>query len=303
MQTTYTFEKTFAAAQRVGWRVEDIIGGDRRLDFSKPFLPENLARVETLDFLSEDEKRTLNQIRGHGYLYTFGLVEEFILPFVLDHARPSLDVDDIRTRAYLQFASEEAKHIHLFKRFREEFTREFGHRCEVIGPPEAVAKHVLSHSPLAVALLILHIEWMTQRHYLESVVENQALDPQFKSLLKHHWMEEAQHAKLDTLMVQELVRGLDGDAIAEGVDGYLKIGGFLDEGLKAQAGFDLDAFERATGRVLDGEQRERFLEVQHQALRWTFIGTGMSHERFLDTVEQIQPCGRARLTVIAPTFC
>jgi len=303
MQTTYTFEKTFAAAQRVGWRIEDIIGGDKRLDFSRPFLPESLARVEPLDFLSGDEKRVLNQIRAHGYLYTFGLVEEFILPFVLDHARSGLDVDDVRTRAYLQFASEEAKHIHLFKRFREEFTRDFGHRCDVIGPPEAVAKHVLSHSPLAVALLILHIEWMTQRHYLDSVVSNQALDPQFKSLLKHHWMEEAQHAKLDTLMVQELVRDLDSDAIAEGIDGYLKIGGFLDEGLKAQAGFDLDAFERATGRVVDGEQRERFLEVQHQALRWTFIGTGMSHEQFLATVEQIQPGGKARLTMIAPTFC
>jgi len=302
MQTSYSFEKTFAAAQRIGWQVEDIIGGDKRLDFSRPFLPESLARVEPLDFLDRDEKRTLNQIRGHGYLHMFGLVEEFILPFVLDHARPGLAVDDIRTRAYLQFAAEEAKHIHLFKRFRDEFTSDFGHDCQVIGPPEDVARHVLSHHPLAVALLILHIEWMTQRHYLDSVIGDQELDPLFESLLRHHWMEEAQHAKLDTLMIQEMVRDLDDSAIAEGIDGYMKIGGFLDQGMKTQAGFDLATFERVTGRALDEEERGRFLDIQLQALRWTFIGTGMSHERFLDTVDQIRPGTRARLMVVAPTF-
>jgi hypothetical protein len=28
--------------------------------------------------------------------------------------------------------------------------------------------------------------------------------PQFSSLLRHHWLEEAQHAKLDTLMVEAI---------------------------------------------------------------------------------------------------
>ncbi|MEX0804382.1 MAG: hypothetical protein WD688_13860 [Candidatus Binatia bacterium] len=46
----------------------------------------------------------------------FGLVEEFILPYVVDHARPQLSGDDYRVRVLLQFAGEEAKHIHLFKR-------------------------------------------------------------------------------------------------------------------------------------------------------------------------------------------
>src|SRR6185503_6161379 len=159
---------------------------------------ESLARVEELDFLDAREKRVLNQIRGHAYLGIFGLVEEFILPFVLDHARPQLSGDDWRVRALLQFVLEEAKHIHLFKRFREEFERGFGHRCEVIGPPEAIAKAVLAHDPLGVALVILHIEWMTQRHFTDSVRNDGRLDPQFKSLLKYHWMEESQHAKLNT---------------------------------------------------------------------------------------------------------
>ena len=106
------------------------------------------------------------------------------------HARPILHGNDARVRAFLNFAGEEAKHIDLFKRFRKDFLNSFGSNCEVIGPPEAIAQAILSKHPLAVALVILHIEWMTQRHYVDSVVSNQHLDPQFKSLLKHHWMEE-----------------------------------------------------------------------------------------------------------------
>src|SRR5678815_3236179 len=87
----YNYQDTLAASAKANWRIEDIIGGDKRLDFTKPFMPESLARVELLDFLSKEEKILLNQIRGYGYLYTFGVVEEFILPFVLDHARPHLN--------------------------------------------------------------------------------------------------------------------------------------------------------------------------------------------------------------------
>src|SRR5262249_28062448 len=125
-----------AASERVQWRVEDLIGGGKRLDFSRPFLPESLAGVERLPFLSARERLVLNQIRGHGYLYIFGLVEEFILPFLLDHTRPVLHGESARTRAFLEFASEEAKHIDLFRRFRTAFLDGFGHEVAVIGPPD-----------------------------------------------------------------------------------------------------------------------------------------------------------------------
>src|SRR5215216_1783048 len=207
MLNSYTYQAALAVSESIHWRVEDIIGGEKRLDFASPFTPESLAQTEPLNFLTTEEKRILNQIRGNAYLCIFGLVEEFILPFILDHARPQLVEDDYRTRALLQFASEEAKHIHLFKRFREEFERGFGTPCEVIGPPAEIAKVILANDPLAVALVIMQIEWMSQSHYLNSIKDDQDLDPQFKSLLKNHWMEEVQHAKLDTLMVAALAEG------------------------------------------------------------------------------------------------
>jgi hypothetical protein len=300
---TYTYAGALAAAQKVNWTIDDIIGGDKRLDFGKPFMPESLAGVRPLDFLSPDERRTLNHIRGLGYLVMFGLVEEFILPFVLDHARPRLAGDDLRTRALLQFASEEAKHIQLFKRFRQEFDAGFGHHCEVVGPPEAVAAKVLSYSPLAVALLTLHIEWFVQRHYLESIADDQDLDPQFKSLLKHHWLEEAQHSKLDTLMVEELAAGMHPDAVGRAVDEYLELGMFIDGALQQQAQLDLESLQRAIGRRLTAGERERVLVAQQKALRWTFIGTGITHPRFLSTVEKLGPGLREKLETVAPAFC
>ena len=299
---TYTYEGALATAQRVNWKIEDIIGGEKRVDFLRSFMPESLARARALGFLDSREQRTLNQIRGLGYLVMFGLVEEFILPFVVDHARPRLAGDDARARALLQFAGEEAKHIQLFKLFRQEFDRGFGHHCEVIGPPEAVAAKVLSYSPLAVALLTLGIEWFVQRHYMESVRDDGDLDPQFKSLLKHHWLEEAQHTKLDTLMVEELAAALTAEQIAKAVDEYLEIGAFIDGGLQQQVRFDLDSFQRATGRALTEAERTQFLAVQLQALRWTYIGSGITHPNFLATVAKLGPGLREKLEAVAPAF-
>ena len=303
MQTQYSYEATLAASEKINWRIEDIIGGEKRLDFAKPFLPESLARVEALGFMSPDEQRVMNQIRGHGYLYTFGLVEEFILPFILDHARSYLQGDDYRIRALLRFAGEEAKHIHLFKLFREEFLAGFGSDCEVIGPPEAIARAVLSHHPLAVALVILHIEWMTQKHYTESVRDNGSLDPQFASLLKHHWMEEAQHAKLDTLMVETIAETCGASEVMRAVDEYLEIGGFLDAGLAQQVAFDLAAFERVAGRTLGKADRDRFTAVQRQAMRWTYLGSGMTHPNFLETLGGLNRGAREKIESVASAFC
>jgi hypothetical protein len=300
--TPATYETALKSAQKAAWSLDDVLRPDDRLDFSRPFLPESLARVESLAFLAPDERRTLNQIRGSTYLSLFGLVEEFILPFVIDHTRPALAADDWKTRALLQFAGEEAKHIQLFKRFRAAFEAGFGHGCETIGPPQAVARHVLSHDPLGVALAILQIEWMTQRHYLDSVRNDEGLDPLFKSLLKHHWMEEAQHARLDTLMVEALAAGRSEAEIVRGVDAYLAIGGFLDQGLAQQVAFDLDALERAIGRKLDAADRAAFLKAQHQANRWTYLGSGISHPEFLATVGRLSPVQRTRLEQVAEVF-
>jgi hypothetical protein len=300
--TKYNYQETLAASVKANWRVEDIIGGDKRLDFTRPFMPDSLARVNSMDFLNSEEKLLLNQIRGYGYLYTFGLVEEFILPFVLDHVRPHLNEDDYRTRALLQFASEEAKHIQLFRKFAEEFKAGFVTNCETIGPAEEIGNAVLSHSPLGVALVILGIEWMTQDHYLESVRDDDQLDPQFKSLLRNHWVEEAQHTKLDTLMVQALTDNRSAAEIEKGTSDFASIGGLIDGGLEQQVEFDIQALQRATGRILNEADKEQFRSIQRQALRWTYLGSAMAHPNFLATVGEFSPGAQRQIEEMAPAF-
>jgi hypothetical protein len=303
MKNNYSYQGALEASERIGWRVEDIIGGDKRLDFSKPFMPESLAQVRKLSFLSPEEQRTLNQIRGHEYLAMFGLVEEFILPYVVDHARPQLSGDDYRVRALLQFAGEEAKHIHLFKSFRREFEAGFGSKCEFIGPAEDVRKFVLSHGPLGVGIAILHIEWMTLRHYIEAVKDNQELDPQFKSMLKHHWLEESQHTKLDTLVVEELAANASESEIELAFKEYGEIGAFLDQGIQRQTEFDVESFMQASGRSLSKSEREAMTATVLKGMRWTYLGTGMTHTNFLATVEEIKPEARKQIEEMAPAFC
>jgi hypothetical protein len=303
MSQGYSYQSTLTASEAIHWSIEDIIGDELRLDFAKPFMPESLARVAPLSFLTHDERRILNQIRGNAYLSIFGLVEEFILQFVLDHARQQLQGDDYRVRALLQFAGEEAKHIQLFKRFRQDFEHGFGSECSVIGPPEAIASAILAHDPLGVALTTLHIEWMVQRHYVDSIKDDQELDPQFKSLLKHHWLEEVQHAKLDTLMVESLAAGRSDAEIMQGVEEYLEIGGFIDGGLAQQVEFDRESLIRATGRQLTDAENEEFRRVQRQANRWTYLGTGMTHEKVLETLGSLTLEARQRVESISHVFC
>jgi hypothetical protein len=300
MYHDFNYEATLASSLRAQWQLDDVLRESQELDFSRNFMPESLARTAALDTLSPAEQRVLNQISAHQYLSIFGIVEEFILPFLMDHARPAFRGDDWRIRALLNFAAEEAKHIHLFKRFHQAFVRGFPVECQVIGPSADIGAEVLKHDPLAVGLVILMIEWMTQAHYLGSIRDNGDIDPLFKSLMLNHWKEEAQHAKLDTLIVEALAEGRTEAEIDKVMDEFFEIGGFLDNGLQAQAGFNLDALETAIGRKL--EDRDAILVQQHQAARWTYIGSGMVHERFKATLEKLSPKAAERVAEAAPTF-
>ncbi len=300
MYHDFNYQATLASSLRAQWQLDDVLREDQELDFSRNFLPESLARTASIEGLNAFEQKTLNQIAAHEYLCMFGVVEEFILPFLLDHARPHLLEDDWRVRALLNFASEEAKHIHLFKRFHGAFVRGFPVEVQMIGPSEAIGAEVLRHDPLAVGLVILMIEWMTQQHYLGSIRDNGDIDPLFKSLLKHHWIEESQHAKLDTLIVDALAEGRNEAEIDKAIDEVFEIATFLDGGLKAQAEFNVDALERAINQTV--LNRNEIIAQQHQAARWTFIGSGLVHERFKATLENISPKAAARIAEAAPIF-
>ena len=296
----YDYRSTLEASLRINWKIEDVIGG-MTFDFSKPFLPEALAGVDGIKCLNAEEKLKLNHIRAFTYLYLFGLVEEYILPAVIDHAGTAAHGDDYEMRALLRFAEEESKHIQLFKWFVKEFEKGFGTPCGAIGPAEEIAAAILRHGKLGVFLATLHIEWFTQRHYVESVRNNAAeqLDPLFCSLLKHHWLEESQHAKLDTLIVDKIAGELQPEQIETGVDDYMDIGKMLDGGLAAQVQLDIESLQRATGRTFTVEERAAITQEQTKAYRWTFLLSGMSHPNFDRSLRELSAQGHERVSQLA----
>lgn len=143
---------------------------------------------------------------------------------------------------------------------------------------------------------------MTQKHYLESVRDDEDLDPQFKSLLRHHWMEEAQHTKLDTLMVQALTDNLATPEIERGFSDFASIGGLIDSGIPPQVEFDMQALQRAAGRNFSEPEQEQFRAIQRQALRWTYLGSAMTHPQFLRTVGEISPGARIQIEEMSKAF-
>lgn len=296
------YQRVLETSRRVNWRLEDLLGEGKRLDFTRTFLPETFAQTGPLEFLSPAEKLKLNQIRARGYLALFELVEGFVVPFISAQSNDATQSDPFRAPALRHFVDEEQKHRELFSAVLREFDGGFGTPCAVIGPADEIVRAILSHGALAVSIAILGLEWMSQGHYLGSVKDDQDLDPQFRSLLKHHWIEEAQHAKLDGLVVRSLAERSSPRDLTDAIHEYLEIGAFLDAGLHRQAELDLESLEPAIGRRLSLDQRRQFLDVQHGALRWTFLGSAMENRNFLAVLASVSDEMAARVARAAKSF-
>lgn len=301
MTQPYDYNRVLETSHRVNWRLDDLLAESRSLDFSRPFLPETFVRAKPLEFLDDRERLLLNQIRTRGYLALFELVESFIVPFIAKHAQTPAE-DAARAPALSNFVEEEEKHRKLFTEVLRHFDAKFPTRCAFIGPADAICQEVLRHCPVAVTIATLGLEWMSQGHYVESVRDDSDLDPHFKSLLRHHWVEEAQHAKLDTLLLQSMTRRLSPQAIEIAIDEYFEIGAFLDGGLKQLAAFDLQALESAAGRTFSDSEREKFLEVQHRAQQWTFLGCAMGNQNFLKALASVSDAAARRVQEAAASF-
>ena len=199
----YSYQDCLDNSKKVAWKEDEVLAG-KQFDFSKRFLPNRLSGVDDITSLNDTEKRQLNQIMANAYCHIFAFVEEFIIPMVTQEALKDAYGDEVRLRSLLRFAEEELKHQELFRRSMVLFDQGFRTTCGLIPGREDVAKVVQSKSQLAILYLTTLIEWFTQLHYLEHVRDASGLDELFRDLLRFHWMEEAQHAKLDTLLIDEI---------------------------------------------------------------------------------------------------
>jgi hypothetical protein len=68
----------------------------------------------------------------------------------------------------------------------------------------------------------------------------------------------------------------------------------LDQGIQQQAEFDVESLVQA-GRKLSKSEREEIKQVVLIGMRWTYLGTRMTHPNFLETVESIKPEARQQI--------
>ena len=87
------------------------------------------------------------------------------------------------------------------------------------------------------------------------------------------------------------------------VEEYIAIGGFLDTGLDAAGRIRPGEFHPRYRTRIDEVEKQEFRRVQQQANRWTYLGTGMTHERVLETLENLTPKARQRVESISAAFC
>ena len=183
--------------------------------------------------------------------------------------------------ALTNFASEEVKHMNLFRKVRQMVDEAVGFPLVLLGDQQQVAHFVLSKNVGAVLLLTSAIEWFTQLHYLSGFKEAGNLDPFTKRIFKFHWLEESQHAKIDHLEAVRAFGKMDDAEKDTAIDDLIELVVALDGLLQKQTGFDVENFARYTGLALTDEERQTLHDSILKAKRYTFIETGVTHPNFL----------------------
>jgi hypothetical protein len=298
LASQYSYDDCLRNSVKNAWTIEDCFQ-HRDFDFARLFLPERIAGVEGIACLDAAARRKLNQVRANSYFHIFAFVEEYIVPMVLDHARRDVFGDEVRLRFLLRFAEEETKHQAMLRRAMAQFEAGFGVSCGVIPGREEVARVVLGKSPLTALLLTSMIEWFTQLHYIEHVRDGNELDPLVRDILKFHWIDEAQHAKADTLLIQEVAAGMDATERERAVDELLELGGAVDGLLARQVDLDIESLAAATGRRFTGVESEDICTRQRRAYRWTFLVSGLEHPEFVETIGELTKAGARKIAAAA----
>jgi hypothetical protein len=143
------------------------------------------------------------------------------------------------------------------------------------------------------------IEWFTQLHYVEHVRDRAELDELFRDILRFHWIDESRHARLDSLLIEEVASDLGPEEREAAVDGLLELGNAVDGLLAQQVELDIDALQLATGRRFSESERAEIRIHQQLAYRWTFLVSGLEHPNFVRIVEQLTTAGAEKLAQAA----
>src|SRR5688572_1393141 len=124
-QPRYSYQECIDNSEKVAWKVRDVLG-DGTFDLARRFMPEGLAQVNGIEWLTPAERLKLNQIRGLTYAHLFGFVEEFIIRKAQSLAASYGPDQPVERRALARFAEEEIKHQELFEATKAALLKHMG---------------------------------------------------------------------------------------------------------------------------------------------------------------------------------
>ncbi|MDH5674308.1 MAG: hypothetical protein OEZ06_19295 [Myxococcales bacterium] len=239
-------------------------------------MPEALVHARALDFLDDDERLVLNQIRAHAYLGIWSLGERFVLPFVMLEASRSLHRDEEEFLALMGVGQQAAKHIVAFTRFAQACEHGFDAELGIIGPAGDAVAPFLTRDTLAVGVLVLHLLCTAQPHSLRAMRGAGLMNEPFRRLLQLHWREECQSVRVLSLVVGKLAREASRHQRERAFEQYLTMLDEISASFRPQVRLDLAAFEQSA-RPLSEQQREAFLEIQGRSYDELFLRSGLEH--------------------------
>jgi len=277
---TDRYASCIAASKRIRWDIDaDVIRG-REFDFDQKFLPDGLSKVNTIPFLSNEEKRFFSQVQGRTYANMFGLVERFICAKILEVSQEHFLGDQVALEALIRFSDEELKHQELFRRLERMTAEQMPAGYEFVPQPNEVAQVVLGKSSWAVMGLTLHIELFTQAHYRESIEPNDNLSELWKDVFLFHWKEESQHAIMDELEWKREDAKLNDAERDQAVNDLIELVGAVDGILQAQSEHDAQYFVANCHRAFSSGEMRAVHDAFLKAYRWQYIVSGVQIPRF-----------------------
>jgi hypothetical protein len=292
---TYTYGGCLDQAYQVNWKVKDVLGA-LSFDLDRPWLPASLSGGPGLQCLTLDEKRRLTHVEMGSYAHLFGFLEAFIAPLMLDLARDTHGDNGLAFEALTNFAAEEVKHIQLFREIRRQVDQKLGFALNLIGDEAKVARMILRKSKGAVLLLVSAIEWLTQEHYLSAMRCADELDPLTKEIFRCHWMEEAQHARLDHLEILRFFKDATAAERRQAVEDLIWLLATVGRLLQVQVNHDLANISTYLDCHLSEAEWEEVRRGLLAAKRHCFIKSGVRHPNFQELLLLVTtPDQRARI--------
>ena len=209
--------------------------------------------------------------------------------------------DRAQLRALMRFGDEELKHQQLFLQAERVLEESCGHafgRWFGADPTRlaTMTSAIVAHDPLALYLMVLALEWGTQRHYIESVHRDGGpVDPLYVEILKAHWIEEAQHVKVDILEIARLARSRSEQSVARAFEEVLALGAIVDVAFAGQAQQEIETLSAVTGRTFTADEVIVLHETLHRSMHAIMAGVGLGHPSFGKLVRDLSPAGAATI--------